>query len=109
MKAKRRYVIIRCREGPLEPEKILARISEAVANAFGVVGLAHVNPRLVSGGRGSLLIVAVDREGLDKLLAALLISEERSFEIVKVAGTVRRASRILASLSPAEKERRDER
>ncbi|MEM0494578.1 MAG: Rpp14/Pop5 family protein [Thermofilum sp.] len=109
MKAKRRYVIIRCREGPMEPEKILARISEAVANAFGVVGLAHVNPRLVSREPGSLLIVSVNREGLDKLLAALLISEERSFEIIKVAGTVRRAARILASLSPAGNECRDER
>lgn len=105
MKAKRRYVILRCHEEQLTPEKVLDRITEAVVNAFGVVGLAHVDPRLVSKEPGPLFLVSVSRDGLDKFLAALLVSGERSLEVIKVTGTVRRAMRILASISPALKER----
>lgn len=95
---KRRYVIIRVRNGLKEPREVLNRVVEIVVKAFGIVGLSQVDPRVVSEGQGTLHLISVSREGLDKLLAAFVIADERDFEIVKVTGTIRKARRIISSL-----------
>lgn len=95
---KRRYVVIRCTKCE-EAESAIAAVAEIIERAFGVVGLSHVDPRLVDSWGGSLYIISVSREGVDKLLASLVLAKDRPFEVVKITGTLRKARRIASSLA----------
>lgn len=96
-KNKRRYIVIKYLGESETPEKVLEKIVQTITKAFGVVGLMHVNPRLVGRGPGSSFLISVDREGLDKFIAALVVTREHSFEVVKITGTIKKARRILSS------------
>ncbi len=101
-RTKRRYVIVRCTDCKASPESVAASVAEAIERAFGVVGLSYVDPQLVEVQRGSMYIFSVNREGVDKLLASLVISAVSggiSLEVVKVTGSLRKARRVVSSLA----------
>ncbi len=61
-------------------------IEKVILEFIGVLGFAEVSPNVIKKSNSSL-ILAINREGLDKIRAAFLISG-KDLQIVKVSGSV---------------------
>jgi len=99
LRSKRRYVLLEYTgEGEASAEEVLSKVRLLVAKLFGLVGLADVNPDLVYSWGGKVFVVAVRREGLEKLLASLVLDRSYSMKILSVTGSLRRAKKLIASM-----------
>lgn len=98
MKISYRYVIVVI----LVKEPLEACLENAVLELWGLRGLAETRLSVVYiDAHGKLAVVRVRREGLPLLRAALAAYPKPIVRVVKVAGTLRKAKKIVESLSTA--------
>jgi RNase P/RNase MRP subunit POP5 len=82
MRENKRYLLIKGKDANI---KI---IEEAILEFIGVLGFAETCPKLIKEtSRG--IIVAINRESLNKVRASILISG-KDLEIVKVSGIIQK-------------------
>lgn len=99
MRSRRRYVLLEYSGGrEASADEILSKVRTLVARVFGIVGLVDVNPELVYSREGKVFVIAVERKGLEKLLASLVFDADRSLKVLRVVGSLRRAERLVASM-----------
>ncbi len=79
---KKRYILI---TGKDADEKI---IEETILEFIGVLGYAEASPQFIKNSQGKI-ILAVNRESLNKIRASFLMSE-KELKIINVSGTLKK-------------------
>lgn len=99
MRGKRRYVLLKyAGEGGVSADELLNRVRSLVTSVFGLVGLADTDPALAYSWEGRVFVLAVKREGLEKLLASVVFDASRSIRVLRVVGSLRRAKKLVESM-----------
>ena len=78
---KKRYLLIRGKDASKE------NIDEAISDYLGALGLVHTSPRLIKSSNG--IIIAINRQMLDKVRASFLVSN-KDLQIIKVSGSLKK-------------------
>ena len=99
MRGKRRYVLLKyAGVGEISADEVLNRVRSLLTRVFGLMGLVDTDPVLVYSWEGKVFVVAVKREGLEKLLASLVFDAGQSLRVLKVVGTLRRTKKLIESM-----------
>jgi len=77
---RKRYLLIKGKDADW---KIIEKV---ILEFVGILGFAEISPNLIKKSKDSLVLV-INREGLDKIRAAFLVSR-KDLQIVKVSGSV---------------------
>lgn len=94
-KIKKRYIIIRTKIS--DKEELLKKLVNAIMYAFGLEGLSRTRPTVIYS-KDNKHVVAIDKDGVDYLRAALVFSLYEDVKILRITGTSRKAKRIMDSL-----------
>jgi len=78
---KKRYLLIRGKDASKE------NIDEAISDYLGALGLGQTSPRLIKSSNG--IIIAINRQMLDKVRASFLVSN-KDLQIIKVSGSLKK-------------------
>lgn len=79
---KKRYLLIKGKDADKK------NIEDSILEFVGTLGYAKVNPKIINFSIGKV-ILAINRESLDKVRASFLISG-KDLKIVKVSGSVKK-------------------
>ena len=79
---KKRYLLIKGKDAS---SKI---IEEVILEFIGVLGYAETCPQIIKSAEGRV-ILAVNRNSIDKIRASFLMSE-KDLEIIRVSGTLKK-------------------
>lgn len=79
---KKRYLLIKGKHADKK------NIEEAILEFIGVLGYAESSPQIIKSSDGRV-ILAVNRNSLNKVRAAFLMSE-KNLEIVRVSGSLKK-------------------
>ena len=78
----KRYLLIKGKDASKE------NIDEAIADYLGALGLASASPKMIKNFQGKI-IVAINRQMLDKVRASFLVSN-KDLQIIRVSGSLKK-------------------
>ncbi len=80
---KKRYLLIKGKDADKKT------IEEVILEFIGVLGYAETCPQFIKSNEKDKIILAVNRNAVDKIRAGFLMSE-KDLEIIRVSGTLKK-------------------
>jgi len=81
LREKKRYILVR-------GKNLKENIEKSILDYIGILGMAKASPKLIKSEKQDSVIVSINREMLNPVKAAFLISPEK-IEVLRVSGTIK--------------------